>query len=212
MNRAVWLILSVFAAGCATATNEAGPRVVQPGAPGEASRVRTAEEIAASDRPRYSEADVRFMQAMIGHHQQALNMTALVPERTDREDVRLIARRIELSQEDEIQLMERWLERRGETVPDRHDVHAHAGSNGRPMYGMLSEAEMAELAAARGEEFARLFLAYMIRHHEGAVEMVAELFDSAAGGQEPEVFTFASGVASDQPIEIARMRRVLAGL
>lgn len=214
MKNVIWSALFLMIlAGCASAAGDSAPRIVQPGAPGDPSRVRTAEQIAADDRPTYSEADVRFMRGMMGHHQQALDMTALVPDRAAGEPVRLIARRIELSQEDEIRLMERWLERRGEAVPDRGDSHAHAGGTGQmPMYGMLTDAEMARLAAARGAEFDRLFLGFMIRHHEGAVEMVADLLASADGGQESEVFQFASGVVSDQPIEIARMRRVLADM
>ena len=202
---AFWLAV---ATGCASAAAESGPRIVQPGAPGDPSRVRTAEQIAAEPRPGHTESDVRFMQQMIGHHQQALDMAAFVPGRAASEAVRLIAQRIELSQRDEIELMESWLERRNEPLPDRDAGHAHSGMVS--MYGMLTEAEMAELEGARGEEFDRLFLRYMIRHHEGAVEMVADLMSTAAGGQEPEVFRFASGVVSDQPIEIARMRRVLA--
>lgn len=149
----------------------------------------------------YTEGDVRFVQAMIPHHAQALTMTDLVPERTDIEAMHRLARRIEVSQRDEIAIMERWLERRAEAVPEAH-LH------GSLMPGMLTEEELARLAAARGYEFDRLFLEFMIRHHEGALVMVADLF-SSGGGQEAEIFQFASHVDADQRAEIARMRGML---
>jgi uncharacterized protein (DUF305 family) len=139
---------------------------------------------------------------MIGHHAQALEMTALVPSRTTREDVRLLAKRIEVSQADEIEMMQRWLEVRGKAVPD---LHAHHAPGALLMPGMLTEEEMGRLAAAKGGVFDRLFLESMIEHHEGALAMVKELFATAGAGQEPEIFAFASDVESDQQVEITRM-------
>lgn len=149
----------------------------------------------------YSEADVRFVQGMMAHHAQALEMTGLVPGRTSSEAMNRLARRIEVSQKDELALMERWLERRGETVTAGH----HHGSL---MPGMLTDAELARLASATGDEFERLFLDLMVRHHEGALVMVADLF-SSGGGQEAEIFQLASHVDADQRAEIARMRGML---
>lgn len=149
----------------------------------------------------YAEADVRFLQGMIAHHAQALAMTDLVPDRTDSESLQRLARRIEISQKDEIAMMERWLDARGEPVPEGHQ-------HGPLMPGMLTEEELARLAGATGGEFDRVFLEYMIRHHEGALVMVADLF-SSGGGQETEIFRVASNVDADQRAEIARMRAML---
>jgi uncharacterized protein (DUF305 family) len=154
------------------------------------------------------------MQRMIGHHAQALTMTALVPTRARREPIRLLAERIETSQRDEIGLMQRWLRDRGQTVPAANAEHAqhaqHAaatpGSGEGAMPGMLSDAELARLARASGAEFERLFLDFMIRHHEGALTMVREYFATPGAGQEPGAFRLASDVDADQRAEIRRMR------
>jgi uncharacterized protein (DUF305 family) len=172
--------------------------------------------------PRHTEADVRFMQGMIVHHAQALDMVRLVPDRSTRQDVRMMAERITVSQQDEIDLMRRWLRARGaDTVPlNGHDAHhGHhasagadsAGGGHAGMPGMATPEEMARLAASSGAEFDRLFLELMIRHHEGALVMVAELFGSQGGGQESSVYQIASEVDADQRMEIDRMRRMLGG-
>jgi uncharacterized protein (DUF305 family) len=162
--------------------------------------------------PRYTEADVRFMQHMIAHHRQAVEMTGLVAARSASDDVRRMAQRIEASQEDELRQMERWLQARGEALPAAHAHHGH-GAAGRPaMPGMLTDAQLAELAVARGEAFDSLFLELMIFHHEGALVMVEELFATPGAGQDTEIFQFASHVDSDQRIEIDRMRRLLSTL
>jgi uncharacterized protein (DUF305 family) len=160
--------------------------------------------------PRADSADVRFMRDMIGHHAQALEMTALVPDRAGRADLRMMAGRIDVSQRDEIAMMERWLQRHGQDAPqaDAHHGH-HTGEHAR-MPGMASPEEMARLAAASGAEFDRLFLELMIRHHEGALVMVEQFF-SAGGGQQPEVYHIASEVDADQRMEIDRMRGMLQG-
>jgi uncharacterized protein (DUF305 family) len=194
----------VLTTACHSATAQPGPAVVVPGAPGEASRVVT------NARPalviKHTEADVKFMQGMIGHHAQALDMTALLKTRTLREDMKLLALRIDVSQSDEIKMMQRWLEVRHLEVPGPH-AHHMAGATLMP--GMLTPEDMAKLEAAKGADFDKLFLQYMIRHHEGALVMVKELF-SAGGGQPPEVFAFASDVEADQQAEIDRMRNMLA--
>ena len=160
---------------------------------------------------RYVDADVRFMQHMIEHHGQALHMTDLVPERASSETVRLMAERIEVSQRDEIGRMRRWLVERGEDVPAVGAGHHHdaPADSGQSMPGMLSTEELTRLEAARGSEFDRLFLEYMIRHHEGALVMVAELFATDGAGQELDIFRFASDVDADQRAEIRRMQSLL---
>lgn len=166
----------------------------------------------AKVRSGYTAADVRFMQGMIGHHRQALVMSALLPARTQRQDFRLMAERITLSQESEIAQMARWLETRGESVPAA-DAHVHAAmGHGELMPGMLTEAELTQLANARGTEFEKLFLQLMIKHHEGALYMVKQLYATPASGQEPELFMLASDVDADQTAEIKRMRTLLAQL
>jgi uncharacterized protein (DUF305 family) len=174
-----------------------------------------AASTSATAKPRYTQADVEFMQHMIGHHAQALVMTGLVPERTTNESMRQLAQRIEVSQRDEIALMRHWLEARGQAAPnpggdhEHHEAMDHA-SAGMLMPGMLTSAELAQLAAAKGAEFDRLFLEFMIRHHQGALTMVASLFATPGAGQEAEVFRFASDVDTDQRAEIARMRALLS--
>ena len=180
-----------------------------------------------SARHGYTAADVRFLHHMLAHHAQALAMTSLVPARTTRPDVRLLAERIEASQKSEIATMQHWLRVRGETVPDahmdgmHHDMAAHDMSmpgmsmptTSTPgmarsglMPGMLTPEQMAALEKASGAEFERLFLAGMIQHHEGALVMVADLFATQGAGQESEIFRFASDVDADQRAEIKRMR------
>jgi uncharacterized protein (DUF305 family) len=146
---------------------------------------------------------------MIGHHAQALEMVALLRTRTNRDDMRLLARRIELSQEDEIGLMRRWLEVRGEQVPD---AHAHHAAGATLMPGMLTPDEMGRLEAATGKEFDRLFLESMVKHHEGALVMVSELFANPGAAQESDIFSFATDIDADQRIEIARMGAMLREL
>jgi uncharacterized protein (DUF305 family) len=138
-------------------------------------------------------------------------MAVLVPDRATRADVRLMAERIQVSQRDEIALMERWLQARGEPVPGGDSAHAHHGGAHGPMPGMLTPEEMQSLAAASGAEFDRRFLELMIRHHEGALMMVAELFGTPGGGQQSSVFHIANEVDADQRMEIDRMRAMLAG-
>jgi uncharacterized protein (DUF305 family) len=182
------------------------PQLVQPGAPGESSRVIAAGQATDLSKVAVTSADVRFMQGMIGHHAQAVDMVALVPSRTGRDDMRMLAQRIDVSQTDEINMMRQWLQARGQVLPD---PHAHHVAGAALMPGMLTEEEMSRLAAAKGDEFVRLFLQGMIRHHEGALTMVNELFASAGAAQESEIFAFASDVDADQRMEIERMGAML---
>ena len=207
------LVLAAGPVACQT-VGAAGGRAVRPGAPGEPSRVVDAEEARRSLIPRVTQADVRFMQGMIGHHAQAITLSALVPERAESEAVRLVAERIGRSQGDEIALMERWLAEHGQEIPDPalgYRLPSQAGGAAMMMPGMLTPGELGELEAASGTAFDRLFLIYMVRHHEGALTMVRELFESDGAGEEAVIFEFAVDVDSDQRIEIARMVRMLSG-
>lgn len=178
---------------------DGGVRTVQPGAPGEPGRELTDEEAEAVGSPDHNEADVAFMQGMIVHHQQALEMTALVADRTERDDLALLAERITLTQQDEIDQTETWLTDRDEPLPD-HQAHT-------AMPGMATADQLASLAAARGPDFDQLFLDLMIAHHQGALTMVGDLY-AAGGGIEPAADRFAREVDADQTVEIQRMQEL----
>ena len=160
-------------------------------------------------RPEHTAADVTFMQGMIGHHAQAVEMTELLKTRTKSDAMRKLALRIAVSQMDEIKLMQDWLRARGEPLPDPHAHHAHGAAL---MPGMLTPAEMKRLSDASGPEFDRLFLELMIKHHEGALTMVKQLFASPGAAQDSDVFAFASDVDADQRMEIHRMATMLKEL
>ncbi len=148
------------------------------------------------------------MQGMVPHHAQALDMTALVADRTTNRSLRLIAERIEVSQRDEIAWMTGWLRAHGADAPDAHDHTAHAGHD-TLMPGMLTADDFARLAAATGPAFDRLFFQFMIRHHQGALVMVTELLATPGAAQEADVYRFVSDVEADQEMEIERMRALL---
>jgi len=195
--------------GCASTARDQSAPIVQPGAPGEASRVITSETAAGLKRPAPSAADVHFMQGMMAHHAQAIEMTELLKTRSRSPDMKKLAERIEVSQADEIRMMREWLDGQGAAVPSEHAHHAP----GAPlMPGMLTSEEMGRLSAASGEAFDRLFLAYMITHHEGALVMVRELFATRGAGQDSDIYAFASDVDADQRMEIARMSSMLKEL
>jgi uncharacterized protein (DUF305 family) len=205
MRRSATVVLLVVAvAGCRSA-GTAGTSIVQPGAPGQANRTITPEAAADLSKVQATPADVKFMQGMIGHHAQALEMTALIDERSTRPEMKLLGQRISVSQEDEIDMMRAWLKARGQEIPAEHHHHTPEGM----MPGMLSPAQMAELAAAKGDLFDQLFLKYMIQHHEGALAMVDELFKTPGAGQEGDINAFAADVDADQRMEIDRMRAML---
>lgn len=148
------------------------------------------------------------MQGMLPHHAQALDMTALVADRTTHRGLRLIAERIEVSQRDEIAWMTQWLQSHGADVPATDGHASHAGHHAL-MPGMLTADELARLAAATGPAFDRLFFQFMIRHHQGALLMVADLLATPGAAQEPGVYRFASDVEADQEMEIERMTALL---
>ena len=150
------------------------------------------------------------MQGMIGHHTQAIEMVKLLKTRTTRDDMKLLALRIEVSQADEIKMMQTWLADRKESVPGDSDYRMMMSMPGHAMPGMLTQKEMDQLAATKGAEFDRLFLEYMIKHHEGALTMVERLMAEPGAGQESSIFAFASDVTADQSTEIKRMRAMRA--
>lgn len=194
------------------------PVVVQPGAPGKPTKVLPSTT--KGKLPPVSKADVEFMQGMIVHHAQAVEMTALIESHTENKDVRSLGARISHSQADEIRFMKRWLTTRGQPISDpandmhkmhmnhknmSHDQMAQMGL----MPGMLSSEQMEALRKAKGEEFDRLFLEGMIQHHGGALTMVKDLFDAAGSGQDAELFNFATDVDSGQRAEIRIMQNML---
>jgi uncharacterized protein (DUF305 family) len=179
--------------------------------PTESSPAAIARARADSARYPYTAADIAFMQGMIGHHAQAIVMSRLAPTRTESASIRTLAARIINAQQDEIAIMERWLRDRQQPVADTSMAgHQHMGHPMMP--GMLTDAQMAELEAARGDDFDRRFLRLMIQHHEGAITMVTDLFATDGAAQDQTVFRFASDAQVDQRTEIARMQRMLAAL
>lgn len=187
--------------------------ILQPGAPGQPPRPLTPEEAARIANTRFSPDDVGFMQQMIPHHQQAVQMVALVPDRTNRPALLDAARRIEASQEDEIAFMLNWLRERGQAALAPSAAHAaHAAAGHGTMKGMATPQQMAELAAATGIAFDRLFLQLMVEHHQGAVDMARDLLKRPGSAYDPVLFDFVNEVIDDQNAEIERMSVVLAGL
>lgn len=214
---------------CALAACSSGPRETlqtapqpaapQPAAGDHAALAAIARARADSARHPYTEADVHFMSAMIGHHAQALLMAGWAPTHGASPSVRTLAERIAAGQQDEIATMEQWLRDRGQPAPEAHAsattmaMHG-AGHDGHDMLmpGMLTEAQLRQLDEARGPAFDRLFLTFMIQHHRGAVSMVTDLFGSYGAAQDETVFKFANDVSADQSTEIARMETMLAAL
>ena len=187
------------------------PVVVQPGAPGQPTR--TLPPSTRATLPPRSSADVQFMQGMIMHHAQAVEMTALMESHTQNKDLRLLGARISHSQSEEIRFMKRWLEARGVptslAIPEMPDMDM----SNQPMLmpGMLTPKQMEALKKAKGEEFDHLFLTGMIQHHNGALIMVKDLFDTAGAGQDAEIFNFTTDVDSGQRAEIRIMQIMLGG-
>ncbi|MBT1451865.1 DUF305 domain-containing protein [Glaciecola sp. XM2] len=199
-------LLSVSAAATGLANAQEVP-IVQPGAPGQASKTLTAQDAVKIADTSYTRDDVMFMQNMIPHHGQAVDMAVLVEDRTNNKDIIEIAGRIRKSQADEIAFMQDWLESRGENadIPQgMHMDHNHMG--------MATTAQMAELALAEGTEFDRQFLTLMIPHHEGAVRMAENLLDQSGSAYDPILYDFVNDIVNDQQTEITRMNGLLTGL
>jgi len=226
MMRVVWrsglIVASTLAASfsvCAQQADPAPPVVVQPGAPGQPTR--TLPPSTRATLPPSSPKDVEFMQGMITHHAQAVEMTALIESRTENKDLRLLGARISHSQSEEIKFMKRWLEARG--APTEMPMAKMAGMDmsgmnmsgmdmsKQPMLmpGMLTPKQMEALRNSKGKEFDRLFLEGMIQHHGGALTMVKDLFDTAGAGQDAVLFNFTTDVDSGQRAEIRIMQKML---
>ena len=205
-------VLSVFFSlpGSARQNDPSAPAVVQPGAPGKPSKTLPASTKASL--PPRSPSDVEFMQGMIMHHGQAVEMTALIPSHTENKELRSLGARISSSQSDEIRFMKRWLTARGEPIsmpmPDMQgmDTSPHAMPL---MPGMLTPEQMDALRKAKGSEFDRLFLKGMIQHHGGALTMVKDLFETPGAGQDAELFDFATDADNTQRAEIRIMEGML---
>ncbi len=216
-------LVTVLLAGCAVPALAQDAPIVQPGAPGQASRTLSASDAASVAAARYTPADIRFMQGMIPHHYQAVLMANLVAERTNRPELIAIAERIRGSQADEITFMQQWLRDRGADAPDPAGPHAmhHGGAHGGHdmgnghtplMAGMATPEQMAQLATLSGTPFDRMFLELMIPHHRGAITMVEALYDQQGSATDPYLFEFANDVVNEQQAEIGRMAALLAGL
>ena len=227
------LLVSTAVLTAGSATGQTSPRepagavpIFHPGAPGQPSRRITAAEAVRINRSSFTPADVAFMQHMIVHHAQAVEMVALLETRGGEPRVQLLGRRIALSQAAEMELMRGWLAERGQPLemPGMdHGSHAgmdrgaHAGHAMSPddtpvMAGMLTPRQMRALAAAEGVVFDRLFLSGMIQHHQGAIDMVDALMETPDPAEDTMLSDFATSVVADQSAEILRMQSVLSDL
>ena len=217
---ALWLAgLTGLAAGPQT------PPIFNPGAPGASSRVISAAEAVELGRTSFTADDVAFMQHMIVHHGQAVEMVELLRTRGVHPTVRRLGQRISMSQEAEIAVMRGWLTDRGQPLEmpgmggghagmdhSAHAGHAMAASDTPIMAGMLSPAQMQTLAAASGPAFDRLFLEGMIRHHQGALDMVDALLANPDAAEDTMLSDFTTSVVADQSAEILRMQSLLSDL
>lgn len=232
------VIPAALLAAAALMAQSSGPTapapIVQPGAPGEGSKILSAKDVRGTPR-KPLQADVDFMQGMIHHHAQAVEMVDLLRTRAESKDLRAFGERIAISQTDEIKFMKQWLQDRGQatsmSMPMSHDHMDMANMQGMhpdmanmkggdqldsmasmpPMPGMLTPEQMKALAAAKGAEFDRLFLTGMIQHHKGALTMVDDLFSNPAAAQDPVLFDFATDIVNTQSAEIKIMQNMLEG-
>ena len=199
------------------AQDSAKPLLIKPGAPGgEPSQRITPEQSLALGQSYYTQDDVSFMQNMIIHHTQAIDMSNLIKARSAHQSLHLLGKRISLSQTGEIDMMRTWLSRRKQALEPTgdHSHHMQISEGNQPsdmpvMAGMLSPAQMVELAAAEGPEFEKLYLTGMIHHHKGALGMVNTLLSNPAAGEDPEISEFLSAIVADQSGEILRMQAML---
>ena len=200
-------LTAMLLAACSSAATQAPPQAAPP--PVRVTTSPAAIERARADSARYpyTEADVHFMTMMIGHHAQAIKIAQWAPTHAASPAVQRLAERVVNGQVDDITLMQQWLVDRQKPAPGMDDVAHHMH-----MPGMLSEAQLNQLDAARGSEFDRLFLTFMIQHHQGAIEMVKQLFGTTGAAQDLTVFKFANDVQVDQDTEIARMELMLANV
>ena len=213
---AALLFLSGIAASAQEIAPSAGPgAIVQPGAPGQPTKSLSVAAVTLPPRPPF-DADVAFMQGMIMHHSQAVDMVALLRTRGKNPDLKAFGEKISISQTDEIRFMKQWLEARGKPTTMQMD-HSHMTreemknmSMNMLMPGMLTPQQMDALSKARGAKFDHLFLTGMIQHHGGALTMVDDLFNTPGAGQDPVLFDFATDIENTQSAEIKIMRGMLA--
>ena len=189
-----------------TVSLSAEPLIIQPGLPGTTSKEINSEEAINIANTGFTKDDTVFMNHMIVHHEQALTLSRLAPNRTNTQEILDLAGRIDVSQEDEISFMQGWLEERN------IEVHAHMSMHHMKMMGMASDQDIAELSNSKGMEFDELFLRLMIAHHEGALDMVKELKRQPGSAYDPLMFEFVSDLSNDQGVEIERMNTLLTGL
>ena len=206
-------LLAAAVMACARGSGDEAPR---PAAGSTAELEALYRARTDSARLRFTDADVHFMTGMIGHHGQALVMAAMAPTHGASASIQTLAARIINAQNDEIASMEKWLRDRGQPVPELHimgtTMMVHGADHALHMPGMLTDEQLQELDAARGPEFDRLFLTYMIQHHQGAVTMVHDLFATDGAAQDEAAFKLASDIQVDQRTEIARMKLMLESL
>ena len=207
---AIATLISVSSSWVFASIEKINAPIVQPGAPGQPSQTLDATTALAIADSSYTSADVHFMQGMILHHHQALLMSRLASDRTNNENVLDLAGRIDVSQDDEIMLMQDWLKERSEMVPDPADHHSSHMSH--DMVGMATAEQMTNLVNSKSIDFDELFLSLMITHHDGAIKMVKELRDQPGSAYDPLLNEFVSDVANDQAVEIERMNELLVGL
>lgn len=203
MNRVVTgacMLLALTAAGCGGGGDD---RPAAAASDADAHAMHHDHGLPATAGARHTVADVAFMQMMMGHHAQALTMADMAPTHGAGPEVMSLARRIDISQRDEIAFMEAWLEGRGQVVPTEEQMREMR------MPGLVPPEELARLDAARGPAFDRLFLDLMIEHHLGALQMVDDLFASPGSTQDSDLFQFATDVGADQLDEIGIMERIL---
>lgn len=203
-------VISCSSPALARQNGSSGPVVVQPGAPGQPTKALPSST--KGTVPPRSPADVEFMQGMIMHHQQAVEMTALIPSHTENKNLHSLGAKISSSQSSEIRFMQRWLAARGEPLSMAMPGMPDMDRSGRPMAlmpGMLSPEQMDALRKSKGPDFDRLFLTGMIQHHNGALTMVKDLFDTAGAGQDADLFNFATDADNTQRAEIKIMESML---
>ena len=203
-------LISLFSGLLISTDNMSAVPILQPGAPGEATRELDAETAVNIANSSYTVADVDFMQDMIIHHHQALVMSRLAAQSTNNQAILDLAGRIDVSQKDEISFMQGWLKKREEQVSDptsEHLEHTH-----HTMIGMATPEQMTQLAESKSTDFDRLFLTLMIDHHDGAIKMVEELREQPGSTYDPILNEFVSDITNDQAVEIERMNALLIGL
>ena len=212
---AAWLVV-ITTSGCVYDHTGIAGHVPEPEGDPKTIHQPTAEQRALGIYQSYSDADIDFMTGMIPHHAQAVIMGGWAPSHGARSDVAILCERIVVGQTDEIRSMQQWLQDRGQPVPDGKSTRMRMKMNGVEhdmlMPGMLTDEEMAELDKARGPEFDRLFLTGMMKHHQGAIDMVNDLFKAYGAAQDDTIYKFASDVFADQSIEIEVMRKMLASV